>query len=66
MGYIDTKMSNTGNAASEGKQAVGVPNYTLRASVENVANKDYWASAYGGYLVIGNPRTFKVSMTVDY
>lgn len=125
VGYIDTKMSNTGNAASEGKQAVGVPNYTLtasaeydlpflagatvsgryiqtgrqqanaantislpswnrfdlgaryvfkaaqmrytmRASVENVANKDYWASAYGGYLVVGNPRTFKVSMTVDY
>lgn len=125
VGYIDTKMSNTGNPASEGKQAVGVPNYTLtasaeydlpflagatvsgrfiqtgrqqvnatntinlpswnrvdlgaryafkaaqmrytvRASVENVANKDYWASAYGGYLVVGNPRTFKVSMTVDY
>ncbi|WP_404994712.1 TonB-dependent receptor [Cupriavidus pauculus] len=125
VGYIDTKMSNTGNAATEGKQAVGVPNYTVtasaeydlpfltgatvsgryiqtgrqqanatntislaswhrfdlgaryafkasqmrytvRASVENVANKDYWASSYGGYLVVGNPRTFKLSMTVDY
>lgn len=123
--YIDTKMSNTGNAATEGKEAVGVPNYTLnlnaeydlpfvpgvtvsgrymqtgrqklnatntislpswnrfdlgarysfkasqirytvRGAVENLANKAYWSSAYGGYLVQGDPRTFKVSMTVDY
>jgi len=125
VGYIDTKMSNTGNAATEGKEAIGVPNYTLtasaeydlpfvpgltvsgryiqtgsqqanatntislpswnrfdlgarymfkaaqmrytmRASVENLADKDYWASSYGGYLVVGQPRTFKLSMTVDY
>ena len=125
VGYIDTTMSNTGNPATEGKDAIGVPNYTLtasaeydlpfvpgltmsgrfiqtgsqqvnaantislpswhrfdlgaryafkasqlrytvRASVENVADKDYWASSYGGYLVVGNPRTFKLSMTVDY
>ena len=125
VGYIDTKMSNTGNALTEGKDAIGVPNYTLtasaeydlpfvpgltvsgryiqtgrqqanatntislpswnrfdlgaryafkaaqlrytvRASVENLADKDYWASSYGGYLVVGNPRTFKLSMTVDY
>lgn len=123
--YIDTKVSNTGDANTEGKQAVGVPNYTLnlgaeydlpfvpgltvsgrylqtgrqqvnatntisvpswnrfdlgaryafkaaqqrytvRALVENLGNKDYWSSAYGGYLVQGAPRTFKVAMTVDY
>ncbi|RLK45179.1 TonB-dependent receptor [Cupriavidus plantarum] len=42
--------------------------YTLRAFVENVANKDYWSgvSTSNNVLTIGNPRTFKVSMTVDY
>ncbi|MNS68468.1 Ferrichrome receptor FcuA precursor [compost metagenome] len=123
--YIDSKQTNTGVAATEGKHGVGVPNYTfnasaewdlpwlagltvsgrylqtgaqyadvanrvrvpswnrfdlgarysfkaaqqrytLRAAVENVADKAYWASAYGGYLVQGAPRTFKLSMTVDF
>lgn len=40
--------------------------YTIRAAIENVADKDYWASSYGGYLVQGAPRTFKVAMTVDF
>ena len=40
--------------------------YTVRALVENVANKAYWASTYGGYLLQGAPRTFKVAMTVDF
>jgi iron complex outermembrane recepter protein len=42
--------------------------YTVRAAVENLANKDYWAgvSTSASTLSIGNPRTFKVSMTVDY
>lgn len=39
---------------------------TLRANLENVANKAYWASAYGGYLTQGTPRTFKVSATLDF
>ncbi|WP_460122289.1 TonB-dependent siderophore receptor [Pseudomonas sp. S2_C03] len=39
---------------------------TLRANLENVANKAYWASAYGGYLTQGTPRTLKVSATVDF
>jgi iron complex outermembrane receptor protein len=123
--YIDSKVSNTGNANTEGKPGVGVPIYTLtmsgeydlpflpgatvsgryiqtgrqsanttntislpswnrfdlgaryafkasqlrytvRAGVENIADKDYWASSSGGILVIGQPRTFKLSMTVDY
>jgi iron complex outermembrane recepter protein len=38
---------------------------TLGMSVDNVANKRYWASAYGGYLVQGGPRTFKVSASID-
>lgn len=39
---------------------------TLRAGLENVANEDYWASANGGYLTQGAPRTLKVSATVDF
>lgn len=39
---------------------------TLRAGIENVANKDYWESANGGYLTQGAPRTLKVSATVDF
>ncbi|MCF5705935.1 TonB-dependent siderophore receptor [Pseudomonas syringae] len=39
---------------------------TLRANVENLMNKDYWASANGGYLTQGEPRTLKVSGTIDF
>lgn len=39
---------------------------TLRANVENVANKDYWASANNGYLTQGEPRTIKFSGTIDF
>ncbi|MES1939697.1 TonB-dependent siderophore receptor [Salinisphaera sp. T5B8] len=39
---------------------------TWRARVENVADENYWASAQGGYLVQGEPRTFKLSATVDF
>ena len=43
---------------------------TLRARVENVANRDYWASAGGypgaGYLTVGAPRTVVVSSTISF
>jgi iron complex outermembrane receptor protein len=43
---------------------------TWRARVDNVADKSYWASAGGypnaGYLVVGAPRTFVVSGTVNF
>jgi iron complex outermembrane receptor protein len=43
---------------------------TLRARVDNVADRSYWASAGGypgaGYLVLGAPRTLAVSGTVDF
>jgi len=43
---------------------------TLRARVENLLDKSYWASAGGypgyGYLVQGNPRSLAVSATVDF
>lgn len=43
---------------------------TLRARIDNVTDKRYWASAGGypgyGYLVQGNPRSVVVSATVDF
>jgi iron complex outermembrane receptor protein len=43
---------------------------TLRAGVDNVTNRNYWASAGGypgqGYLTVGAPRTFVASATFAY
>jgi iron complex outermembrane receptor protein len=43
---------------------------TLRASVNNLTNRDYWASVGGypgsNYLVLGAPRTVVVSASVDF
>ncbi|MBL8406053.1 MAG: TonB-dependent receptor [Dechloromonas sp.] len=42
---------------------------TLRGRVDNVTDRDYWASSGGypdnGYLVLGAPRTFTLSASVD-
>jgi iron complex outermembrane receptor protein len=43
---------------------------TLRARIDNVANRDYWASVGGypgsGYLVLGTPRTFSLTASVNF
>jgi iron complex outermembrane receptor protein len=39
---------------------------TFRLSAENLANKSYWYSAFGGYLYQGTPRTVKASVTFEY
>ncbi|MDM0074932.1 TonB-dependent receptor [Variovorax sp. J2P1-59] len=43
---------------------------TVRARVNNVADRNYWASVGGypgaGYLVLGNPRTFTLTASVDF
>ena len=43
---------------------------TLRARVDNVTDRDYWASVGGypgnGYLTEGAPRTFTVSASMDF
>ncbi|MGN6595182.1 TonB-dependent receptor [Sphingopyxis terrae] len=39
---------------------------TFRLSAENIANKAFWYSAFGGYLLQGQPRTVKASMTFEY
>jgi len=49
---------------------VGAHQVTLRAGVDNVTNRNYWASAGGypgqGYLTVGAPRTVLVSGTFAY
>ncbi|WP_287877730.1 TonB-dependent receptor [Acidovorax sp.] len=43
---------------------------TLRARIDNLTNRNYWASAGGypgqGYLVVGAPRTLSISASVDF
>lgn len=43
---------------------------TLRGRVDNVTDKNHWASVGGypgnGYLVVGKPRTFALSASVDF
>ncbi len=43
---------------------------TLRARLDNVTGRDYWASVGGvanyNYLVLGAPRTLSLSATVDF
>lgn len=38
----------------------------IRAAVENVFNKGYWASAYNGVIAVGAPRTYLVSTTFNF
>ena len=55
-----------------GRYAMDVASHelTLRAGIDNVANRNYWASAGGypgqGYLTVGAPRTFVFSGTFSY
>ena len=43
---------------------------TLRARIENVTDRDYWASVGGypnnGYLTLGAPRTFMLTGTIEF
>ncbi|MGI4847028.1 MAG: TonB-dependent receptor [Janthinobacterium lividum] len=47
---------------------VGKNVVTVRGQIENLANRNYWASAGSdyGYLVLGNPRTFVLSASMDF
>jgi len=49
---------------------IGARSVTLRAGIDNVADRHYWASSGGypgqGYLVLGAPRTYVMSATFDY
>ncbi len=43
---------------------------TIRARIDNVADRNYWSSVGGypgsGYLVLGNPRTFSLTASIDF
>jgi len=43
---------------------------TIRGRVENLADRDYWSSVGGypgnGYLVLGNPRTFTLTASMEF
>lgn len=39
---------------------------TARFGVDNVGNRRFWASSFGGYLLQGEPRTYKLSLTADF
>jgi iron complex outermembrane recepter protein len=48
---------------------VGGQPLTFRVNVDNVADADYWASAFDSFrpdLLLGVPRTFKASVTYDF
>lgn len=38
----------------------------LRASVNNLFNRDYWASGSGNWIYLGQPRTVMLSASVDF
>jgi iron complex outermembrane receptor protein len=50
--------------------SIGNRMITIRGQIENLADRSYWASAGGfpgaGYLVLGNPRTFVMSASLDF
>jgi iron complex outermembrane receptor protein len=49
---------------------IGGNQVTWRARVDNIANRDYWASVGGypnnGYLVLGAPRTFSLTASIEF
>ncbi len=45
---------------------VGDHPITFRLSAENIDDRSYWYSAFGGYLLQGSPRTVKASVTFEY
>jgi iron complex outermembrane receptor protein len=57
---------NRFDAGARYKFKVERKDVTLRVNVENIADKNYWASANGGYLSQGDPRLVKFSGTVDF
>lgn len=57
---------NRFDAGARYKMKLAEKDLTLRVNVENITDKNYWASANGGYLSQGDPRLVKFSGTVDF
>lgn len=48
------------------KTKFGEKPVTVRANVENLFDRNYWASSNEGYIYVGTPRTLLLSATVDF
>ena len=48
------------------KTQVGGRPLVLRASLENLFNRNYWSSGSGSWLYVGSPRTLTLSASVDF
>lgn len=57
---------NRFDAGARYRLKVDQKDLTLRVNVENITDKNYWASANGGYLTQGEPRLVKFSGTIDF
>ncbi|MDO7910584.1 TonB-dependent receptor [Pseudomonas monteilii] len=57
---------NRFDAGARYRMRVAEKDLTLRVNVENLTDKNYWASANGGYLTQGDPRLVKFSGTIDF
>lgn len=57
---------NRFDAGARYKLKVSDKDLTLRVNVENLTDKNYWASANGGYMTQGDPRLVKFSGTIDF
>lgn len=57
---------NRFDAGARYKLKLAENDLTLRVNVENISDKNYWASANGGYLTQGEPRLVKFSGTIDF
>lgn len=57
---------NRFDAGARYKLKLAEKDLTLRVNVENLTDKNYWASANGGYMTQGDPRLVKFSGTIDF
>jgi len=57
---------NRFDAGARYKLKIQEKDLTLRVNVENITDKNYWASASQGYLSQGDPRLVKFSGTIDF
>ncbi|WP_111894464.1 TonB-dependent receptor [Acinetobacter sp. MB5] len=71
--YVDTantqKLPSWVRVDVGGRYLTSIANHkvTFRGGVDNVFNKNYWAGVWNGaYVSVGLPRTYKLSMQIDF
>ena len=71
--FIDTSNTSARGIPSWARYDVGARHVfkadgrliTVRANIDNVTNRDYWSSASRGVLVLGAPRSVRLSFSMD-